>query len=181
MAWTVLSIALGGDVWLDENADDQQDVTEPLLADITVLLYSADTTLVGAKMTASDGRYGFSLVSLGQYFLVFLHSFSSIPLRPGYGLDAGGQTTVFNMVQGQYEEIDVAFVPDSVVSTTGGQNNGGASLLKLYPNPVGETLRMVWSGQAQTDTRCRIFDATGRVAPPGAHWLQQPAEYGNCR
>ena len=168
VAWTVLSIALGGDVWLDENADDLQGVTEPLLGDITVLLYRADTTLVGAKMTASDGRYGFSLVSPGQYFLVFLHSFSAIPVHPGYGLDAEGQTAVFNMVQGQYEEIDVAFVPDNVVSTTSGQHNGGLSFLKLYPNPAGETLRAVWSGYTQTDTQWRIFDATGRAALAGS-------------
>ncbi|HMX41926.1 MAG TPA: PA14 domain-containing protein, partial [Saprospiraceae bacterium] len=105
-AWMVTAIALGGDVWLDEDRDSLKDASEPLLAGLTVLLYRADSVLLAAGMSSPGGRYGFSLVSPGRYFLVFLQHWQPVPMLPGFGLNAQGQTLPFDMVQGQWRVQD---------------------------------------------------------------------------
>jgi hypothetical protein len=54
VAWAVTAIALGGDVWLDEDRDEVKDSAEPLLVGITVLLYRSDSVLLSAGMSIPD-------------------------------------------------------------------------------------------------------------------------------
>ena len=161
VAWAVTAIALGGDVWLDEDRDEVKDAAEPLLAGITVLLYRSDSVLLAAGMSNSDGRYGFSLVAPGSYFMVFLHQWLPVPVAPGFGLNAQGQVAVFDMVQGQYRVQDVAFVPSSV-SAEGEIAGSQGFELKIYPNPAGDAVWVESSGGGSAVRRVSIADATGQ-------------------
>ena len=161
VAWAVTAIALGGDVWLDENRDEVKDAAEPLLAGITVLLYRSDSVLLAAGMTNAQGRYGFSLVAPGSYFLVFLHQLLPLPMVPGAGLNTQGQTLPFEMVQGQYRVQDVAFEPPPV-SATGETVGNQVFDLKIYPNPAGDAVWVESSGGGSAVRRVSIADATGR-------------------
>ncbi len=160
-AWTVTAIALGGDVWLDEDRDEVKDPAEPLLSGITVLLYRSDSVLLGANMTNEQGRYGFSLLSPGRYFMVFLHQLLPVPLVPGFGLNAQGQTLAFDIVQGQYLVQDVAFLPPPVSAV--GETTGSQGFeFEVYPNPAGDAVWVESSGVGSMVRRISIADATGR-------------------
>ena len=166
-AWTVSQLALGGLVWLDENRDGLQGSTEPVLPGLTVLLYRSDSTLVAAGMTSAEGRYGFSLLSPGAYFMVFLHQFYNQFLLPGAGLNAQSQTPVFMIGQGDYQEWEVAFWPDTSSTAT---VQPVVPALRLYPNPAGDWLNMELEPTfakpelfGRENFRLRVFDWTGRV------------------
>lgn len=161
VAWAVTAIALGGDVWLDENRNSVKSPTEPLLGGITVLLYRSDSVLLAAGMSSPEGRYGFSLVAPGSYFLVFLHQLLPLPLVPGFGLNAQGQTLPFEMVQGQYRVQDVAFEPPPV-SAAGEIAGSEAFNLKIYPNPAGDAVWLESGSGGLAVRRASIVDATGR-------------------
>lgn len=161
VAWAVTAIALGGDVWLDEDRDEVKDPTEPLLGGVTVLLYRADSVLLAAGMSSTEGRYGFSLVAPGSYFMVFLHQLLPMPLVPGFGLNALGQTLAFDMVQGQYRVQDVAFVSPPV-SAAGETAGSQAFELNVYPNPAGDAVWVESSGGGSAVRRVSMADATGR-------------------
>lgn len=161
VAWAVTAIALGGDVWLDEDRDSVKDPAEPLLAGITVLLYRADSVLLSAGMTSPEGRYGFSLLAPGKYFLVFLHQWFPEPLVPGFGLNAQGQTLPFEMVQGQYRVQDVGFVLPPV-SDVGETAEDQGFDLKVYPNPAGDAVWLESNGANAKLLRASVVDATGR-------------------
>lgn len=163
-AWTVTMIALGGKVWLDENLDNQRDGQEPYMPGITVLLYHADSLLAEAVTTGPDGGYGFSLVTPGSYFMLFLHQLFPQPVSPGFGLDGQGRTANFDMVQGQYTVKDVAFVPGNTNSAT---EENVMSGIRLWPNPVSDILWIqAMPGGAvsgNTPLRMQVFDLQGRL------------------
>ncbi|MCB0526844.1 MAG: PQQ-dependent sugar dehydrogenase [Saprospiraceae bacterium] len=158
VAWAVTMIALGGNVWLDENHNDLQEATEPLLPDITVLLYRDDSTLVSARMTDAEGQYGFSIVEPGTYFMVFLHQFYPFPLKPAFGLNAQGRTDNFDMAQGQFRIVNVAFFPDTLATGTEEHRN---IVLNVYPNPADETLWIASDNMAIRSVR--LVDAGGKI------------------
>ncbi|MBP6825692.1 MAG: T9SS type A sorting domain-containing protein, partial [Saprospiraceae bacterium] len=140
-AWSAASIALAGTVWLDLNRNDLREPSEPLLDDVAVLLYRSDSVLASATTTGSDGQYAYSIVAPGSYFLVFLPQFYPVPIQPAYGLNAQGQSADFYLSPGQSQLLDVAFVPDSLLSGVGGDAQEEWPGLKIYPNP---TRNMLW-------------------------------------
>ncbi len=167
-AWSAAEIALGGFVWLDLNQNQQYEASEPLLPDVAVLLYNGDSTLAAATSTDAEGRYGYSIVAPGSYFLVFLPAFYPEPLVPASGMDAEGKTGSFDMFPGQSRALNVAFVPKALVSVSPGGQNGDFASLKLYPNPASETLTVEMAGTEHVETRLGVYDAGGRVALPVA-------------
>ncbi|MCB9314975.1 MAG: PQQ-dependent sugar dehydrogenase [Lewinellaceae bacterium] len=171
VAWAVPAVALGGKVWLDENRNAKMDPLEPFLKDITVLVYRADSTLVAAGMTDETGGYGFPLLTSGAYFLVFIHQFTALPLVPGHGLNAMGQTAVFTIGQGQFRVVDVAFEPDSTTSGVKTYTGGnGAPVLTVFPNPARTRLTVALSknNAASEIARIQIFDMHGQLKSESA-------------
>lgn len=160
-AWAVTQLALGGIVWLDENRNNLRDLQEPVLPGITILVYDADSALVAAGMSDPGGRYGFSLLAPGDYFMLFLHQLSAVPLLPGFGLDAQGQTAVFTIGQGDYRELDVAFVPDTTTSSVSAPLTMS---LRLYPNPTADWLNLELPLHAGSTGPFQlwVFDKSGR-------------------
>ncbi len=165
VAWAVPAVALAGTVWLDENRDAKMDSFEPFLEDITVLVYRADSTLVAAGMTNESGGYGFSLLTPGAYFLVFMHQFAPLPLIPGHGMNAKGQTAVFTIGQGQFQVIDVAFEPNTGTSGLPVRPNAFGPELRIFPNPASTRLTVAVSKNtlASATAVIRIFDLQGRL------------------
>jgi choice-of-anchor A domain-containing protein len=63
--------AIGNYTWEDTNANGLQDGDEPVVANVTVQLYTAGGSLVAAAQTDSAGLYGFNDLTPGDYYLVF--------------------------------------------------------------------------------------------------------------
>ncbi len=68
----VTPASLGDKVWLDTNKDGIQDASEVGLANVTVKLYDASSTLVGTTTTNASGIYGFSNLAPGTYTVQFV-------------------------------------------------------------------------------------------------------------
>ncbi|MBX3014167.1 MAG: hypothetical protein KF832_21780 [Caldilineaceae bacterium] len=67
------SATVGDFVWLDLNHNGIQDAGEPGYAGVTVRLFNADTdTLVGTAQTNQNGRYLFTGLDAGNYYLQFI-------------------------------------------------------------------------------------------------------------
>ncbi len=159
VAWEVNQVALGGTVWLDENRNGQIDAGEPFLPKVTVLVYKTYANLVAAQQTDAEGGYGIPLLGPGAYFLVLLAQSTGLPLLPGFGLNALGETPVFFIGQGDYQVRNLAFVPDSSASATVAQP---AQLLKMYPNPaVDQVFVDLPADGLENSFRLRVFDPAG--------------------
>jgi len=79
--------ALGNYVWRDNDADGVQDVGEPGVPGVTVILYDASNNPVASTMTDADGFYMFTNLDPGTYTV----GFSTIPSGLNFTLkDAGG-------------------------------------------------------------------------------------------
>jgi hypothetical protein len=79
--------AIGDYVWEDANGNGLQETDEPPVAGVVVRLFTQDHVLVGATQTGSDGRYGFSGLQPGGYYLVF----DPTTLPPGYRFTLANQ------------------------------------------------------------------------------------------
>lgn len=121
--------ALGDRVWYDQNGDGVQTTGEPPLQGVTVTLYSTVTggvdglavgaapvtiTAVLTAVTQLDGRYGFTSVAPGHYYLEFTGPASLVPTPCKQGVDDTvdsdacrralspvGHTTVFTVTANQ--------------------------------------------------------------------------------
>ena len=60
---------VGDYVWLDKNGNGQQDAGESPLPGITIELYREDGSFVNRQMTATDGKYLFTDLTPGRYYL----------------------------------------------------------------------------------------------------------------
>jgi hypothetical protein len=80
--------SIGDRVWLDRNGNGLQDDGEPGIPDVTVTLYTSDEAFVGSTSTDVNGRYIFTDLVPGGYYVVFTSP-------PGYVIspqDASGAT-----------------------------------------------------------------------------------------
>ena len=107
--------AIGDLVWEDANANGMQDAGEAPVAGVMVQLYAASHALVGELETNHEGRYGFTELRPGSYYLVFLPS--SLPndyrfTEPNQGSDPAadsdadpvtGRTAVVTLLSGQVD------------------------------------------------------------------------------
>ncbi len=122
-----LGASLGDFVWYDNNKDGQQSPGEPGVPGVKVTLFtgtpgSATTTSVGSLTTNSAGKYLFTGLQPGSYYVVF----DTTTLPQGYkltvakvGSDAtnsdagkGGVTGVYSLSAGEVNlTIDAGIVP----------------------------------------------------------------------
>jgi hypothetical protein len=148
-----------GRVWLDVNANYFQDLNEPPLPNVTVILHQSDSSFVLARTTDQNGRYQFDHQPPGAYFCLFLTNAIPIPLKPTFGLDAFGQTPVFAIETSNYRVVDVGFVRKTS-SLQEAENQAFAAA--VHPNPASD---MVWIDVSEElpETRVRIVDIAGRT------------------
>jgi len=58
-------------IWIDANGDNIQDVDEQGIPNVTVFLFNAADEIVAETVTDSEGRYGFSGLPAGDYYIAF--------------------------------------------------------------------------------------------------------------
>lgn len=67
----IQSASLGDFVWADLNANGCQDANEPGVPGVTVTLFNGSNTQVGQTTTNANGRYSFTNLAPGDYYVVF--------------------------------------------------------------------------------------------------------------
>jgi hypothetical protein len=92
------SAAVGDYVWMDDNMDGIQDTSETGMADVVVILYTCDDSVIADVVTDVDGYYMFDSLDAGDYYLEF-------ELPDGY---------LFTMMdQGSDDELDSDVDPET--------------------------------------------------------------------
>ncbi len=100
--------SIGDFVWNDENENGLQDEGETGMADVKVMLYTCDGTLMDSTMSDSDGMYMFESVEPGEYYLKFVNP-------PGYIFtyqDSGDDDAVDSDVD-RYQKRTVCFAVEN--------------------------------------------------------------------
>ncbi len=113
----------GNFVWIDQDNDGIQDSEEPGMSGVTVTLHTSGGAIVASTVTDGDGAYGFSGITVGQYYL----RFSGLPAGFSFALrdqgsndfidsdaDATGITATFSLSAGEIKDLY-----DAGVRTTG--------------------------------------------------------------
>ncbi|MDR3574547.1 MAG: SdrD B-like domain-containing protein, partial [Anaerolineaceae bacterium] len=96
--------SLGDFVWVDKNANGLQDAGEPGLSGVTVnLLDSSGTTTLATATTDSSGKYSFTNLTPGNYFVQFVkpsgYLFSPYQQGSDASKDSNADTTSGKTVQ----------------------------------------------------------------------------------
>jgi large repetitive protein len=179
--------SLGDYVWNDTNKDGIQDVTETGVANVIVELHKADGTLVSKDTTDAAGKYLFTNLPLGDYYVQFVTT--SLPV--GYVVspkdagtddakdsdaDATGKTAITTLTAGENDVTwdlginkPVGSVGDFVWNDT---NRDGIQ----DPSEVGVPGVTVELRKADgTLVASVVTDATGKYnfpnVPPGTYYV----------
>ncbi|MEM1179549.1 MAG: SdrD B-like domain-containing protein [Acidobacteriota bacterium] len=132
-----LTNGVGDRVWLDTDADGLQDGGEPGVEGVTVELFSSDGTLLRSTATDGDGRYAFTDLEAGEYYLVFGVPESFERTAQGQGSDGEvdsdadpvtGETLPFTFARGDLRlDLDAGLIEIGLIELVAG------------PDPRGET------------------------------------------
>jgi hypothetical protein len=159
--------ALGDYVWIDANGNGLQDAGETPLDGILVELYRCgSSTLLATTPTGLDGKYRFTALQPGSYYVRFISStayptFTTANAGSNDAIDsdadASGYTACVTLAPGQtYNDLDAG------LQSAGGPPNGGGN---------GEPLTI---GYWKTHTSCDgaggqnpVLDQTMALAEPG--------------
>jgi len=123
-----LPTAIGDRVWFDSDHNGVQDEGEPGVQGVTVILYTADNTLVASTQTDSTGYYEFNSLPPGDYYIQFVPLAGYVPSRADQGDDAAdsdadgttGKTPVITLVAGQPNPtVDAGFYLDEPAASIG--------------------------------------------------------------
>jgi hypothetical protein len=77
--------AIGDHTWHDSNKNGLQDTGEPALTNVTVQLFDATDSLLGTAVSDADGRYLFTGIPAGTYYLAFSASTNYVLTTPEAG------------------------------------------------------------------------------------------------
>lgn len=118
-----LSDAQVGDrVWLDVDADGQQDSGEPGLAGLSVQLRDGANVLIGTQTTGSNGEYLFTGLPAGTYTATVLGAGALIPTYDTDGVLSVGTATVTLANGEQRRDVDFGYrVPPPQPANIGGR------------------------------------------------------------
>jgi CshA-type fibril repeat protein len=114
---------VGDYVWLDNNKNGIQDGGELGLEGIDVKLYNKNSKLITSTRTDSSGKYYFSDVLAGEYYVKFQVPNAYSVTKKGQGADrrkdsdtnAQGKSILFTLVAGECNEaIDMGLYPANV-------------------------------------------------------------------
>ncbi|MDR3431263.1 MAG: SdrD B-like domain-containing protein, partial [Rouxiella aceris] len=103
-------VSLGDTVWLDKNANGLQDAGEPGLSGVTVYLLDTAGSVLAAATTDSNGKYNFTNLIPGDYYLQFVPPTNYLFSPYQQGADASkdsnadttsGKTVQITLVSGQ--------------------------------------------------------------------------------
>ena len=117
--------SVGDYVWIDTNRDGIQQDTESGMADVTVRLYSSSGSLLGETKTDLTGKYIFSDLKPGAYYVTFISPSNYIfsPVNRGLNTDmdsnpdAAGRTDGFTLVSGSGNKtVDAGLLRVTAVS-----------------------------------------------------------------
>lgn len=110
---------IGDFVWLDQNANGQQDEGEPGIEDFPVLLKNEDGEIIDSTRTDVDGRYDFMGLEPGTYSILFDAPENAITTALNQGEDAtdsdadpdmGGMTANYTLAPGEFNmTVDAGF------------------------------------------------------------------------
>ena len=117
--------AIGDFLWKDTNQNGIQDAGEPGIPNVTVQLYDCNTNnLIAATTTDAYGKYSFSPLSQGSYYVQFLipDGYTVSPQFQGddqsvdSNPDATGKTSCINLAVGEINTtIDAGIYPTPVL------------------------------------------------------------------
>jgi uncharacterized repeat protein (TIGR01451 family) len=113
---------LGDFVWRDINNNGEQDVDEPGMADVTVELFTSASVPVGAPfITGSDGKFSFTNLAAGSYYLKFtpptgqvftVFQAVGVTADRDSDVDANGITPPFTLAAGEINDsVDAGIRP----------------------------------------------------------------------
>jgi len=119
--------AIGDRTWYDANNNGLQDADETALTNVTVQIFSADDTLLGTEVTDADGRYLFTGLPAGTYYLTFSAPTNYLPTTPRVGEDRSldsdidpqtGRSDPITLATGEMmnRTVDAGFVMSAVVN-----------------------------------------------------------------
>jgi uncharacterized repeat protein (TIGR01451 family) len=117
--------AIGDRTWFDMDKNGVQDAGEPALTNVTVQLFSSDDTLLGTAVSDADGRYLFTGLSLGTYYLAFSASTNyalTTPQAGGAAVDSdpatNGVTAFIVMSAASFmDDVDAGYQQPSPTSS----------------------------------------------------------------
>jgi uncharacterized repeat protein (TIGR01451 family) len=188
--------SLGDFVWQDTDGDGVQDAGEPGVPNVTVKLYKADGTLVGTTQTDSTGKYTFTNLVPGDYYVQFDVATLPAGFRPT-GQDRGGDDA-------KDSDANPTDGKTATISLSAGENDITWDMGIARPASLGD---YVWvdedndgiqdsNEKGQAGVVVKLFDSTGKLIAttttdstgkylfdnliPGSYYVEfvSPAEYG---
>jgi hypothetical protein len=131
--------SLGDFVWVDANANGQQDTGESGLSGVTVKLLDANGNELASTTTSGTGGYLFSNLVPGSYKVQFVTPTGYVATTANSGADAtdsdavGGVTGTYTLTSGQSETtVDAGFKSSSTINPSG-------LTIGYYSNKNGQT------------------------------------------
>ena len=129
--------SIGNFVWLDLNGNGVQDTGEPGLEGVTVLLLSANGTVLQTTTTDANGQYVFSGLPAGSYQLAFVppagSTYTASPSGQGADptrdsdISPSGTTGIITLSPGESRsDVDAGFSPGACVCAS---RRGGVACL----------------------------------------------------